>query len=88
MSAEIGDSAIAHKAITLSDSTVYTDVRGFHTNADGTLVLEMAAPWDEGGALETAAYIIKAGVYYPYKVRRFLSTGSTASATLLIKAFR
>jgi hypothetical protein len=34
----------------------------------------------------TVALTVVAGSYYPYEVRRFLATGSTASGTLGIQA--
>lgn len=82
-----GETARRTKAVTLSDTTVYDRCVGFHVNGDGTLVIEAVKPWDDttppGGTVSLA---VKGGGYYPYEVRRFLSTGSTASATLGITA--
>ena len=84
-----GETGRRAKAVTLSDTTVYDGVMGFHVTGDGTLVAEFVKPWDDatppGG---TVALAVKAGCYYPYEIIRFLSTGSTASATLGVVALR
>jgi hypothetical protein len=83
------DPASRLQSVTLSDTTVYDGVRGFHVGGDGTLVVEPAEPWDGATAPGgTVSLAVKGGSFYPYRVRRFLSTGSTASATLLIVALR
>lgn len=75
-------------AVTLSDTTVYNGVRGFHANGDGTLVIEPAEAWDDTAAVSTVSLVVKGGAYYPYSARRFLATGSDASATLGIRAVK
>jgi hypothetical protein len=76
-------------AVTLSDTTVYDGARGFHVNGSGTLVIEPAEPWDAATAPGgTVTLVVTGGAYYPYSARRFLATGSDASATLGIVAVK
>lgn len=82
-----GETARRMTAVTLSDTTVYDRCVGFHANGAGTLVVEPVKSWDDatppGG---TVSLVVVSGSFYPYEVRRFLATGSTASATLGIQA--
>ena len=56
--------------VTLSDVTEY-DARGFHVNVGGTVTVEMFG--------ETVLpLVVTAGQSYPYRIKRFLATGSDA----------
>ena len=56
--------------------------RGFHCNAAGTL-----AVYFPGETTSVSLYVNK-GSYYPYAIRRFLSTGTDAGLNNNIVAFR
>lgn len=75
-------------AVTLNNDTVYSGVRGFHVNGSGTLVVEPTEPWTPGGSLATVSLTVLGGQWYPYRVRRFLASGSSDTAVLGIRAFR
>lgn len=65
------------ESVALSDSVIYLDVQGFMVNADGTLAVQMA----DGSA---ATLTVKAGVTYPFAVRKVKSTGSTGVTTVVL----
>lgn len=62
-------------AVTLSDTTVWDGVRGFHVNTGGTLRIEPDGINGQGQG-STVDLVLTAGQYYPYRVRRFYSTGA------------
>jgi hypothetical protein len=77
-SKDVNNSYKKGQAITLSDSTTYTDVRGLWIGGTGNLKVTML----DGGDVTLEA--IPAGTHIPVAISKAWSTGSTASATLKV----
>lgn len=59
------------EAVTLSDVTEYENTRGFQCGVGGDLKVTFA----DGS--ETTLYGLIAGLPYPYRIKKFWSTGTT-----------